>query len=142
MPTSTLRYCAASPPRLTCAFPLPVSLARCDDLSVLIVWECQGGCRVVQWVKGREGARLDCFYKSICIVLVAVAVVVFVAYTLLFTQITSCWQLQQQQQRRQQGQPLCRQALAKFYCTQLSCTHTYTHTRAHENTHTDTDARY
>lgn len=106
-----------------------LSLFLSLSLSCSLWWSLCDDCVGVPggvWRGVQCGAKLDCVYKSNCIVLVAVAVVavvavVVVAWTLLFTQITSCCQLQQQQQ---QGQPLCRQALAKFCCTQL--THAYT----------------
>lgn len=114
--------------------PVSVTLALALSLWWSFCVDCLGVPRGLQrCAAGR--AKLECFYKSNCIVLVAfAAVVVAAACTLLFTQITSCWQLQQL--RRRQGQPLCRQALAKFYCTQLCLTHSYT--RDVENTYTDT----
>lgn len=140
-PISTLRFAAyersrcrrrAVAPLLplgwhVCAFLLSLSPSLSLSLSCSLWWSLCDDCVGVPggvWRGVQCGAKLDCVYKSNCIVLVAVAVVavvavVVVAWTLLFTQITSCCQLQQQQ-----GQPLCRQALAKFCCTQLTHTHT------------------
>lgn len=140
MPTSTLRYCAASPPRLTCAFPLPVSLARCDDLSVLIVWECQGGCRVVQWVKGRggQGSTVSTSQIALYLLLSLSFLLLIHFYLRKLRHVGNC-------SSSSSGGSRGSRSVARHLQNSIvrNChAHTHTRARAHENTHTDTDARY